>query len=77
MHFELEYPYWIMVVGAVLVAFGFIGVAFRRRTNGTPVNDAEIEPKAEQTNPRTPKKVEWSSPRASDPGEKPKKAQEK
>ena len=27
----MEYPYWMMVVGAVLVALGFIGVAFKRK----------------------------------------------
>ena len=43
---SMEYPYWIMVVGGVLVAFGLIGVASKRKTNGTPVNDVEIEPEA-------------------------------
>jgi hypothetical protein len=73
---SMEYPHWIMVVGAVLVALGFIGVAFKRGTNGTPVSDAEIEPMAEQTKPRTPKKIEWP-PVALDPSKEPKKAKEK
>jgi preprotein translocase subunit Sss1 len=25
----MEYPHWLMVAGAVLVVFGFIGFAFR------------------------------------------------
>jgi hypothetical protein len=32
---SMEYPHWIMVVGGVLVAFGLIGVASKRKTNGT------------------------------------------
>ena len=66
----------MMVVGAVLIALGFIGVVLKRKTNETPVSDADNEPIAEQTKPRTPKKVEWS-PAALDPGKEPKKAKEK
>jgi hypothetical protein len=41
----MEYPHWLMVVGAVLVVIGFIGFAFHR-------NDAErISDKPEQTSP--------------------------
>ena len=61
-----------MIVGGVLVAFGLIGVAIKRKRNGTPVNDAEIEPKAKpDNNSRSPRKIDW------DPGGKPKKPQEK
>jgi hypothetical protein len=28
--FELEYPHWMMVAGAVLVVLGFIGFAFSK-----------------------------------------------
>jgi hypothetical protein len=36
----MEYPHWLMIAGAVLVAFGFVGFAFsqqkRKRITGTP-----------------------------------------
>jgi hypothetical protein len=67
---SMEYPHWIMVVGGVLVAFGLIGVASKRKTNGTPVNDVEIEPEAmPNNNSRSPRKIDWS-PAPSDPGGK-------
>jgi LPXTG-motif cell wall-anchored protein len=28
---DLQYPHWLMAAGAVLVVFGFIGFAFRRK----------------------------------------------
>jgi hypothetical protein len=34
---EMQYPHWIMVAGAILVALGFIGLVFRKNRNG-PVN---------------------------------------
>jgi hypothetical protein len=37
-----------MVVGGVLVAFGSIGVASKRKTNGTPVNDVEMNRRQNQ-----------------------------
>ena len=41
----MQYPHWLMVVGAVLVAIGFIGFAFHR-------NKAErISDNPEQTSP--------------------------
>jgi hypothetical protein len=33
---ELEYPHWLMVAGAALVVFGFIGFAFRKNRNVEP-----------------------------------------
>src|ERR1700738_4486528 len=30
----MQYPHWLMVAGAVLVAIGFIGLAFRRNRDG-------------------------------------------
>ncbi len=69
------YPYWMMIAGGILVALGFFGVAFSRKSDVTPVRDAKIEPVAEQTNSRNPKKIEWS-PSVLDPSEKPKKARE-
>jgi hypothetical protein len=29
----MQYPHWLMVAGAVLVALGFIGLAFRQNRN--------------------------------------------
>jgi hypothetical protein len=34
---DWEYPHWMMIAGAILVAAGFIGLAFHRNRNG-PVN---------------------------------------
>ena len=31
---DWEYPHWMMMAGAILVAFGFIGLAFHQNTNG-------------------------------------------
>jgi hypothetical protein len=36
----MEYPHWLMMAGAILVAAGFIGLAFHRNKNG-PVNVTE------------------------------------
>ena len=41
----MEYPHWLMVVGAVLVVIGFIGFAFHRN------NAARISDNPEQTSP--------------------------
>jgi hypothetical protein len=37
--FDWEYPHWMMMAGAILVAAGFIGLAFHRNRNG-PVNES-------------------------------------
>jgi hypothetical protein len=31
--FDWEYPHWMMMAGAILVAVGFIGLAFHRNRN--------------------------------------------
>jgi hypothetical protein len=36
--FDWEYPHWMILAGAILVAAGFIGLAFDRNRNG-PVNE--------------------------------------
>ena len=36
---DWEYPHWMMMAGAILVAVGFIGLAFHRNRNG-PVNES-------------------------------------
>ena len=33
---SMQYPHWMMVTGAVLVVFGFIGFAFRQNRNVDP-----------------------------------------
>ena len=35
---DWEYPHWMMMAGAILVAVGFIGLAFHRNRN-EPVNE--------------------------------------
>jgi hypothetical protein len=45
----MQYPHWLMVAGAILVVFGFIGLAFRRRL--TPVGPTEIANENEQVRP--------------------------
>ena len=35
---DWEYPHWMMMAGAIIVALGFMGFAFYRNRNG-PVND--------------------------------------
>ena len=35
----MEYPHWMMTAGAILVAAGFIGLAFHRNRNA-PVNES-------------------------------------
>lgn len=37
----MQYPHWLMIAGAVLVVFGFLGLAFSRNRNA-----AHNEPKA-------------------------------
>ena len=41
----MEYPHWLIVAGAVLVAIGFIGLAFRRNKDVEP-NHEPTEMKA-------------------------------
>jgi hypothetical protein len=33
---DWEYPHWMMMAGAILVAVGFIGLAFHRNRNVEP-----------------------------------------
>ena len=35
---DWEYPHWMMMAGAILVALGFIGLAFHRNRNVEPVD---------------------------------------
>jgi LPXTG-motif cell wall-anchored protein len=35
----MQYPHWLMVAGAVLVAIGFIGFVFRQNKNGASVDE--------------------------------------
>jgi hypothetical protein len=34
----MEYPHWLMVAGAVLMVFGFVGIAFLKN-NAEPAED--------------------------------------
>jgi LPXTG-motif cell wall-anchored protein len=45
----MEYPHWMMVAGAVLVALGFIGLVFRRNRNG-PANESSRARESTPTN---------------------------
>jgi hypothetical protein len=33
LHFDWEYPHWMMIAGAIFVALGFIGLVFRQNRN--------------------------------------------
>jgi hypothetical protein len=35
----MQYPHWLMVVGAALVVVGFVGFAFRKNRNAEPDED--------------------------------------
>jgi hypothetical protein len=39
----MQYPHWLMVAGAVLVAFGFIGFAFRQKNRNAEPDEDNIE----------------------------------
>ena len=38
----MEYPHWLMVAGAVLVVFGFVGIVFLKN-NAEPAEDDNLE----------------------------------
>jgi hypothetical protein len=44
----MEYPHWMMMAGAILVAAGFIGLAFHRNRNA-PVNESSRARESTQT----------------------------
>ena len=37
---DWEYPHWMMMAGAILVALGFIGLAFRKNRTGRSTSRA-------------------------------------
>lgn len=41
----MQYPYWLMVVGAVFVLLGFIGFAFSRNRNAVDGQTHEAKTK--------------------------------
>jgi hypothetical protein len=45
---DWEYPHWMMIAGALLVAAGFIGLTFHRNRNG-PVNESSRAPESTPT----------------------------
>jgi len=38
----LEYPHWLMIAGILLIAFGLIGLAFRRNRDTSPRGKAGL-----------------------------------
>jgi LPXTG-motif cell wall-anchored protein len=45
----MEYPHWLMVAGAVMVALGFIGLTFRRNRDVEPDRErAEMKANGKQ-----------------------------
>jgi hypothetical protein len=65
--FSAQYPYWLMIAGGLLAAFGFIGIAFKQNRMETPLEDARVNgtlgPEAKQDSPGpSPAKVRWSLP---------------
>jgi hypothetical protein len=44
--FALQYPHWMMIAGATLVAIGFVGFAFNQNRNREP-DERPPESKAE------------------------------
>jgi hypothetical protein len=53
--FELQYPQWMMMAGAVLVVIGFFGFAFDQNRN-VPPDDLDVGRKT-NTNEATALKV--------------------
>jgi hypothetical protein len=40
----MQYPHWLMVAGAVLVVFGFVGFAFSKNRNDVQPDHGSTEP---------------------------------
>jgi hypothetical protein len=57
----MQYPHWLIVVGAGLVVIGFIGFVFRRN------NAALISHNAEQTSPNDNDEANRARPRGNGP----------
>ncbi|MGZ7091210.1 MAG: hypothetical protein ACXVKH_17220 [Candidatus Angelobacter sp.] len=43
-----EPGFWVMIAGAIICAYGFLGLAFSRIGKEMPVNNADKRPKQEQ-----------------------------
>jgi hypothetical protein len=62
-----QYPYWLMIAGGLLAAFGFIGIAFKQNRMETRLDDERVngslgaEAKQESPGPSAAK-VRWSLP---------------
>ena len=37
----LEYPHWLMIAGAILIAMGFLGLVFTRNKQAATKSDSE------------------------------------
>ena len=58
---SIELPHWLMIAGAVLVAMGLIGLAFRK--NYAEPEPVENNPKqaapTDEPSPAQPRRVAW------------------
>jgi hypothetical protein len=63
---DWEYPHWMMMAGAILVAAGFIGLAFHRNRNG-PVKESS---RARESTPTERLKARRESASASAGGQR-------
>ncbi len=43
-----EPGFWVMIAGAIICAYGFLGLAFSRLGHELPVNNADESPSEEQ-----------------------------
>ena len=69
----MEYPHWLMVAGAALVVFGFIGFAFHKNNAGPDedTQEQEIAPPEERAQLRsrpTRRPPEFREDRVDPPG---------
>jgi hypothetical protein len=65
--FSVQYPYWLMIAGGLLAAFGFIGMAFKQNRMETPLdgerlNGAVGSEATQEDSGRSAAKARWSLP---------------
>jgi hypothetical protein len=65
--FSVPYPYWLMIAGGLLAAFGFIGIAFKQNRMETPpgrerVNGSAAREAKQEDSGRSAPKARWSLP---------------
>ena len=59
-----EPGFWVMIAGAIICAYGFLGLAFSRLGHELPANNADKSPK-EQPGVR---RARWTAPLVEDEG---------